>query len=360
MGKFVEDEEQINSSEFDSVESAETVEANSNDNSVENKDAVESNDEACESKPASDVVKDNAESDATAVESDEDLESLEEKRNVVDGDADQHRRLRDEYNAHTKEWKAKRDNLNMKVRGLIDEAGKCREERDANNQKVKESKVSRDECNKKVIELKKQLAEMRPQRDKSNDKNEVPLGRLKNDLDQLEKEFETRSHSSDKEKEMVKQISKLAAQIRDREQSMENIGEVREVANALREAKAEAEGFHHQMSEYADLAQTSHDRMLKLYDEADAFRKEADEAQTKFVEYKKAADEEHKKYIDSVKSIHEMDRGIGDGKRKRDSGRRKSVDNENKIEATKIYERFKNGEKLSTEDLMILQKTGFL
>jgi len=36
------------------------------------------------------------------------------------------------------------------------------------------------------------------------------------------------------------------------------------------------------------------------------------------------------------------------------------VDNESKKEAKEIFERFKAGEKLSTDNLMALQKSGYL
>ena len=40
--------------------------------------------------------------------------------------------------------------------------------------------------------------------------------------------------------------------------------------------------------------------------------------------------------------------------------KKKRVDAESKKEAKEIFDRFKAGEKLSTEDLMMLQKSGYL
>ena len=100
--------------------------------------------------------------------------------------------------------------------------------------------------------------------------------------------------------------------------------------------------YHHQVSEYAEKAQAAHDKMIGFYEQADRLRKEADAAQAKFVECKQAADEEHKKHIEQIKSVHEMDRDASSK------------------EAKEIFERFKAGDKLSTEDLMALQKSGYL
>ncbi|MDR0523649.1 MAG: coiled-coil protein [Candidatus Methanoplasma sp.] len=291
--------------------------------------------------------------------SSENLENLEQKRSIVNNDAERHRRLRDDLNRQTKEWKAKRDGLNSQVRALVDEAGRCREERDSFNQKVRDTKVVRDEWNQKVSALKDQISALRPERS-ADEKNEVPVKALKKQLQDLELTQQTRTLGKDKENEIVKQISQLARQIESREKSLEQNGEVREVILQLREAKTQAEECHRQVSEHAEAAQTAHDKMLKLYGEADALRKEADGAQAKFVECKQAADEEHKKHIEQIRSVHEIDKDVAGIRTKKSASRKKSFDDGAKKEAKELFERFKAGEKLSTDGLMTLQKSGYL
>ena len=303
------------------------------------------------------------------VVSEETIEALEEKRDIVNEDAERHRKLRDELNNQTKEWKAKRDALNAQVRELVDEAGKCREERDSLNQKVRETKELRDEWNQKVTALKEQLAPYR--NEKSDEKNEVPVKQLKKQLQDLEYTQMTKPLGKDKENEIIKQIAVLAKQIEEREKVYEQNDEVKNLVQQLRDAKAEAEVYHHQVSEYAEKAQAAHDKMIGFYEQADRLRKEADAAQAKFVECKQAAqakfveckqaaDEEHKKHIEQIKSVHEMDRDASSFRNKKNSVRKKKSDNEGKKEAKEIFERFKAGDKLSTEDLMALQKSGYL
>lgn len=288
------------------------------------------------------------------VESTEELED----RPASNEDAEKHRKLRDELNNQTKEWKSKRDALNGQVRELVDEAGKCREERDQLNQKVRETKELRDEWNQKVTALKEQLAPYRTER--SEDKNEVPLKQLKKQLQDLEYTQQTKSLSTDKEKEVVKTIATLAKEIAEREKAFEQNDEIKVLVGQLKEAKTHAETYHRQVSEYAEAAQAAHDRMIGFYEQADKLRKEADAAQAKFIECKQAADEEHKKHIEQIKSIHEMDKDASANRTKKNSVRKKKTDTDGKKEAKEIFERFKAGEKLSTEDLMALQKSGYL
>ena len=294
----------------------------------------------------------------TAEVSEETITALEEKRDIVNEDAEKHRKLRDELNNQTKEWKAKRDALNGQVRALVDEAGKCREERDSLNQKVRETKELRDEWNQKVTALKEQLAPYR--NEKSDERNEVPVKQLKKQLRDLETIQMTKPLGKDKENEIVKQISVLAKQIKEREAAYEQNDEIKELVDQLRAAKAEAEVYHHQVADYAERAQAAHDKMIGFYEQADRLRKEADAAQAKFVECKQAADEEHKKHIEQIKSVHEMDKDASSFRNKKNSVRKKKSDNEGKKEAKEIFERFKAGDKLSTEDLMALQKSGYL
>ena len=293
----------------------------------------------------------------------EETAAPEANRESLNEEADMHRTKRDELNAQTKEWKAKRDALNSQVRELVDEAGKCREERDSFNQKVRETKELRDEWNQKVSALKEQLAPYR--NEKSDDRNEVPVKQLKKQLQDLEYTQMTKSLGKDKENEIVKQISLLAKQIEEREKAYSENDEIKDLVQQLRDAKAEAETYHHQVSEYAEKAQSAHDKMIGFYEQADRLRKEADAAQAKFVECKQAADEEHRKHIEQIKSVHEIDRDAASyrgGKKNTARGgkRRGTSDVEGRKEAKEIFERFKAGEKLSTEDLMALQKSGYL
>lgn len=290
-------------------------------------------------------------------------------RKVLNEEADLHRKKRDEFNALAKEWKTKRDALNGQVRELVDEAGKCREERDSYNQKVRETKELRDEWNQKVGAIKDQLAPYRTE--KSEDKNEVPLKQLKKQRDDLLRIQETHV-LADKERAIVKQISDLAKQIEAREKAFSDAGvtgnpdEIQGLVQQLKEAKEQAEVYHHQVSEHADKAQAAHDKMIGFYEQADRLRKEADAAQAEFVKNKQAADEEHRKHIEQIKSIHEIDkdapgyRGNKKGGNRGTGKRHVSTDVEDKKEAKEIFERFKAGEKLSTEDLMALQKSGYL
>jgi uncharacterized coiled-coil DUF342 family protein len=58
--------------------------------------------------------------------------------------------------------------------------------------------------------------------------------------------------------------------------------------------------------------------------------------------------------------VHDYDKIIAGMRQKARKAKKKDDEASAKEEAEKIFEKFKAGEKLSTEDLMALQKSGYL
>jgi uncharacterized coiled-coil DUF342 family protein len=282
---------------------------------------------------------------------------LEEKRARHNADAERHKKLRDELNEKTKDWAERRDELNGQVRTLIEEANQKRESRDKLNAAVKEAKVKRDEWNRKFNELSDKAISLRREK---MPKSGISIRKYKAELRALEKKHMTSVLSPEKEKALMKEMSQLDARIKEMEREIEQFSEVRQAEKEAREAKDSAENFHRQVSELAENAQAEHDAMLKLYEEADARRKEADGAQEKFIEAKLAADEQHREHIEHIRQVHDFDKIISGIRDKTKRARREKDDTSAKREAEEIFEKFKSGEKLSTEDIMILQKSGYM
>ena len=285
------------------------------------------------------------------------LEELEQKRHLHNLEAEKHRKIRDELNEKTREWVEKRDALNAKVRELVDQAAKHREVRDEMNAKVREAKENRDHWNKIVNELSEKVGKIKKE---NLPKSGPSISRLKKDLKNLEFKQMTSVLSKDKEQELIEQMASIQNQIKEREKAYESNEEVKNAVKELREAKEKAEAYHREDSEYAEKAQSAHDAMIALYEQADAVRKEADAAQEAFVANKIRADEEHKLHIENIRQVHDYDKIISGMRQKARKAKRKEDETSAKEEAEKIFDRFKAGEKLSTEDLMALQKSGYL
>ncbi len=282
---------------------------------------------------------------------------LEEKRARHNADAERHKRFRDELNDKTKEWAEKRDHLNAQVRKLIDDASVRRENRDKLNAEVRSAKADRDEWNRKYNDLSDKAMALRREK---MPKSGISIRRYKAELHALEKKHMTSVLSAEKEKALMKEMSMLDAQIKAMEKEIEQFTEVKVAEKEAHEAKENAERSHKKVSELAEKAQVEHDSMLKLYEEADSLRKEADAAQERFIETKLAADEEHRQHIEHIRQVHDFDKIIAGIRDKTRKTRKEKDETSAKKEAEEIFEKFRSGEKLSTEDIMVLQKSGYM
>ena len=284
------------------------------------------------------------------------LGELEGKRSEANNAAEKHRRQRDELNGGTRDWVDKRDELNSKVRVMIDKANEHKENRDKLNNEVRETKVQRDNWNRAVSELSEKLIEQK--REKMPDGS--PIRKLKIQLKALENEHMTSVLKADKERALVDKIGEISSQIQAFEKEYEQFEGIRQIERDLREAKKQAEASHRKVGDLAEKAQLEHDEMVRLFEEADKIRREADQAQEKFIETKLKADEEHRNHIEHIRQVHDFDKIISGMRQKLHKSRKEREDDSAKKESEEIFDKFKAGEKLSTDDLMILQKSGYL
>lgn len=289
------------------------------------------------------------------LEGEEGLQELERTRDQLNMEAENHKITRDKLNMRTKQLAEKRDQLNGEVTQKVTEAAEHREKRNKLNEEVKTAKVRRDELNAKANELGEIASKLRRERHKDV---AVPVPRLREDMRALEFRMQTQVLTPAKEKELHAEIKRLAREVRQAESTMDTDREVHDAVQAARKSKLDAEAQHKTLSDLARGAQTEHDVMMKLYEEADARRAEADGAQQEFLANKREADDEHFKHIDLIKKVKDYDKVISGIRRRRREIRRAETDRRQEKRTDSMMEKFKKGEKLSTEDLLALQLRG--
>lgn len=286
------------------------------------------------------------------------LDELQLKRERENQEAERHRRRRDELNDRTRDWVEKRDALNAQVRALVDEATQHRIQRDELNAQVKAAKEERDKFNRRVNDLQDALTELKRRK---LPRGAIPLGKLQQELKRLEFKQMTSVLSVDKERALIDEIQRLQAEVTKLEKAVEENEDVRKQKEELKTARDLAEDAHRRVSELAEKAQAEHDQMTALYEKSDALRREADRAQEEFIKTKMLADEEHRKHIERIRQVHDYDKIIhGIWMKSRGVPEAAAEEVDAKQEAEQIFERFKKGEKLSTDDLLTLQKSGYL
>lgn len=284
------------------------------------------------------------------------LVELERRREELQKKANIARANRDKLNNEARGWAQKRDELNATVRGLVETANEHRRKRDEYNESVKRHKKTREEDANAANELKEKLETLKRDR---LPKGGRPVHTIKKQIQKLEFEQQTKVLKPAKERELIESLQALYAELKQKEDTYRSDPELKEALDQFEQVRERAEKAHQKVAETADKAQSEHEAMVKLFGQSDRIRKDADKLQEKFVTAKLEADRVHKEYIEIVNGIHEVEKQIQDI-RKGASEPSEAEVSAAEDRADDVYERFKKGEKLSTEDLMTLQKAGLL
>ena len=246
---------------------------------------------------------------------------------------------RDKLNDEAKVFRQERDELNSQIRGNLDNALKYRDERDQINQEVKKYKKLRDEAH------------------QAYKKMEWTSGRreavqIEDEIKRLEKTIETRVLDIRKENELVKKVTDLRKKL----QGMQEDEESRSEALKFKEV---SEAHHAKVVELSDQAQETHEKMLEYFRNIDDIRSQADAAHQKFIETREKANKVHEEVKATFGKIRKANKGMDKVKAKERSAEDEIVRKKNSVEkekAEEIYRKFLEGKKVSTEELLLLQK----
>ena len=214
-----------------------------------------------------------------------------------------------------------------------------RNERDQVNKEVKKYKKLRDEAN---HELKKM--------EWSSGRRDI--NRIQDEIKKIDKTIETTVLDIRKENEMVKQVTELQKKL----QTMQEDEETRDEAIKLKEL---SESYHATVVELSDQAQETHEQMIKYFQKIDDIRAKADEAHAEFMKIRENASQKHELVKTILKEIKGKNKALDKVKAKKRHREDEVTHTENvkeKERAQEIYRKFLGGKKLSTEELLLLQK----
>ena len=162
--------------------------------------------------------------------------------------------------------------------------------------------------------------------------------------------------TTDKERALVDEIGSLQNKIKEHDNLIETDTEVLEARDKFREAEKVRRELGKKMQKSRQEAQAAHHSMKDSLRINRQTRRKADAAQRLFVKAKEKADEVHNEYIEYLRGMQEIDRmTASQGKTGSSIDQKASA-----ASAEDLFAKFLAGEKLSTEQLMIIQKAGML
>jgi uncharacterized coiled-coil DUF342 family protein len=282
------------------------------------------------------------------------LNDLMEKRKKILAESEEHKNRRNELNAAASKSARERNTLNNQTREFVEEAQKNKDLRDKSNQDVLDLKAQRNEFNDKANVLFEDIEAFKKEHGTLKNRG---IKELQKQIEYMEYRQQTEVFTTDKERELIEKIKQMMAQVREQEAELEQNKEMRTKITEARDFRKLASDLHAKVTEFAELAQKHHDLMVEFYRKADKSREAADAAHKSFVEAQESADAEHKFFIACQKELRDYDKVIS-GLRKKT--KKVKVTKEQKAvrkEAESLFKNFRAGEKLTTDDILLLQRS---
>jgi phosphoserine phosphatase len=253
------------------------------------------------------------------------LDKLTKERDALNEESKSQRQIRDELNAGIKE------NLSMAI--------EYRDKRDKTNEEVRKYKKLRDKTRDKLKTMEWESG----RRDIINTEKEIK---------RIDKIIETKVLDIRKENELIKRVQDLSKKL----QEMQEDEKVQKEALELREL---SESYHLKVVEFSKEAQSNHEKMLEYFQKIDGIRTSADEAHNTFIKIKNEASKKHEEVKETLGQIRKINRYLDKVNAKKRSFENKATNKKKRKEkehAMDIYQKFKEGKKLNTDEFMLLQR----
>ncbi len=249
--------------------------------------------------------------------------------------------------------------------------------------KIKLEKQRRDELNAKTKELRAKRHEMiekiKDARAKLNavldEVKKIPAGpnaeQLKAEIDSLEWSLSTVARSAKAEKELSKKIRELEKQLPLAVKKVDASGAIRALRTEIRGLEAPLEALDRELRPALEEANGHHRKLISYYKEAEQLSKSISYAFSQLDMVRLEAATDAKAYSEAVGAVREKELGYQQELRELERAERekenaekdaaKSATQKKIFEAAKpIYEKFRAGKKISTEEFLILQGSGLL
>ena len=331
----VEDEqEEAQEAEEEVAEAKEAVE-----DDAEEEEAPEAEEEAEEAEAEEEPAEEEAPKEEFVLA--DTMEGVRKQKDEKEAEISKVADEREEFNKIAREQRKIRDELNASLKENLNKAIEYRNERNEINKQVEEAKKARNEANSKIKNLEWN----------SGKRNKI---KIENEIKKIDKIIETRVLDIKKENQLVKNANDLRKQLMEIHEDEAAKGEAEELRKVSEEE-------HAKVIELSEKAQAAHEEMLKYFRKTDDIRTAADEAHKKFIEARRNASDKHEEFKAILSDIHVINKKLGSNKPKRRKSDNKgssgaNKNREEKQRAEEIFEKFKQGGKVSTEEILLLQK----
>ncbi|PIZ91604.1 hypothetical protein COX85_03040 [Candidatus Micrarchaeota archaeon CG_4_10_14_0_2_um_filter_55_9] len=245
------------------------------------------------------------------------------------------------------------------MRDHIQEVQVLKDKRDAENAEVKKYKKQRDKIEERVNKLREAL-------DQDNEKlketgvTDNSIAGIQRYIEELEWIQQTEAITPAREKDLSKKINELRKKLPKSDEARKLMGDIRKERDELKKLNPDSKELRHKMIEHAQQSDEYHKERQELLNKVDKLQQKISETIAQ-LEEKRGEFAELDAEINEAREARKKD-----SHKERDDAAKKQKAIEKKIKkrindaAQPIYEKFKAGEKLSMEELLILRESGML
>ena len=256
-------------------------------------------------------------------------------------------------------FNSQRKEVTTKIRSLIDEVKSRKQSRTSLNNDVHELKKKRDILHskiKEIIEEVKKLSQLKSDKLKSTKKDEgKDPHQIKMEIERLETKFETEALPFNKEKEINKKIKDLKKDLEKLKETGNTFEQYNVKNKELRDIKREAQKVHEEIQKKAKESEKHHQDIVSISKKVDELKIQEEDYAQKFKAKKKECIS-FEKELKSALGQAALNKAKEQAEKKKKEEHKEKKKKENvakKVELVK--QKLKRGEKLNTEDLIILQ-----
>ncbi|MBL6732563.1 MAG: hypothetical protein ISP82_06410 [Candidatus Poseidoniaceae archaeon] len=223
---------------------------------------------------------------------------LREKLHAMESRVRKMRETRNNFNAQAKVSAEKRNSVQSQYKEHREKIELFVAEVRAMRAEIKSFKEKRNAIQSQMRDLISQIKGKRKDRTEKRSAT-AEYADLKQQVDALEKRFETTSVGVNKEKEMVKKIKEFSKRIEELEPEVTKFKMVEvdmsDIDSAIKTLKAEADAAHNAMIEAVERLNAKTPEVDEAFAHRDFLKSEGDRFHTEFVELKEKANEVHAK-----------------------------------------------------------------
>lgn len=253
----------------------------------------------------------------------------------------------------------KKNEISVKIRALIADIKGSRSTRDEFTKQVADSKERRKQLNE---ELRQKIEEAKRLNDERADivkkhKLQGDPAKLKEEIDRLERRVETEGLSFDKEQKVMKEIKEKKRLYEGAKKVSTVFDRLHELNKDIARLREKADETHRKVQTRANASQEKHEELLETSKEIDELRSQEKEAMAKCNDLKQqfnALNQQIKQKFAELDALREQLEGARQDSR---AQQRKQQEMTLREKQRIVENKIRNGGKLTTEDLLVMQGT---